>query len=191
MANAIDDPKSAQRRLFRAERTAFVTGLPSGTRERLERDLAGMVAPLFTGYEQAASYAAVGTEIDPNRIATLLPGHAVPLVGGRNLSFHVAARAEMKPGVLGIPEPAASAPQVTPDLLLVPLLAVTLAGVRLGQGGGYYDRTLAALRTTGRITAIGIAWDVQIADTLPRDPWDALLDWVATPTRLVNCAEHR
>ena len=191
MANTIDDPKPALRRLFRAERAAFVTALPPGARDRLERDLAAMVAPLLTGYHHAASYAAVGAEIDPNHIEALLPAHAFPLVSGRNLSFHVAEWAEMKPGTLGIPEPAASAPRVTPDLLLVPLLAVTHAGVRLGQGGGYYDRTLAALRATGRITAIGLAWDVQVADALPRDPWDALLDWVATPTRLVNCAKHR
>jgi 5-formyltetrahydrofolate cyclo-ligase len=191
MTDAPDDPKPALRRLFRAERAAFVAGLPPGGRERLERDLASMVTPLLVGHRHAASYAAVGAEIDPNHVEKRLPGHAFPLVTGRDLSFHVADWADLKPGVLGIPEPDASAPQVTPDLLLVPLLAVTPAGVRLGQGGGYYDRALAALRATGRLTAIGLAWDVQIADALPRDPWDELLDWVATPTRLVDCAKHR
>ncbi len=191
MTQAPDDPKPALRRLFRAERAAFVAALPPDARERLERDLAGVVAPLLTGHRHAASYAAVGAEIDQNHIEALLPGHAFPLVSGRDLSFHVADWADLRPGVLGIPEPAASARQVTPDLLLVPLLAVTLSGVRLGQGGGYYDRTLKALRAAGKVTAIGLAWDVQIADALPRDPWDEALDWVATPTRLVDCAKQR
>jgi 5-formyltetrahydrofolate cyclo-ligase len=191
MSEPADDPKPALRRLFRSERAAFVATLDAGSRDRLERDLAAIVAPLLTGFRHAASYAAVGPEIDPSHIESLLPGHAFPLVTGRALGFHVSDWADLRPGVLGIPEPAATAPQVTPDLLLVPLLAVTVAGVRLGQGGGYYDRTLATLRSGGKVTAIGLAWDVQIADALPRDPWDALLNWVATPTRLVDCAKHR
>ena len=73
----------------------------------------------------------------------------------------------------------------------MPLLAATPAGVRLGQGGGYYDRTLATLRRNSRILAIGLAWDIQVTDALPCEDWDQPLDYIATPTRLVNCAQHR
>jgi 5-formyltetrahydrofolate cyclo-ligase len=112
-------------------------------------------------------------------------------VSGPDILFHQCEWAELKPGFQNIPEPPATAPQVEPDLLLVPLLAVTLAGVRLGQGRGYYDRALARLRARRPVTAIGLAWDVQIAPALPADPWDMPLDWVATPTRLVRCADYR
>ncbi|WP_426163746.1 5-formyltetrahydrofolate cyclo-ligase [Sandarakinorhabdus sp. DWP1-3-1] len=197
MRDPTEYPKPALRRMFRSDRAAFVAAQSPAERARLEGDLAARVLPLLRGATVIASYAGVGAEVDPGPIEALLassrpPPHvAFPLVTGRDLSFHIAAWADLKPGVLGIPEPAATAPRVTPDLLLVPLLAVTTAGVRLGQGGGYYDRTLRSLRAAGPVTAIGLAWDVQLADALPRDPWDELLDWVATPTRLVDCAKHR
>jgi 5-formyltetrahydrofolate cyclo-ligase len=64
-----------------------------------------------------------------------------------------------------------------PDLLLVPLLAFDRAGNRLGYGGGYYDRTLAAL--PGR-PAIGFGYACQEVDTLPAEPHDRPLDAIAT-----------
>ena len=97
-------------------------------------------------------------------VEELLGPHAFPRISGKDLTFHMSPWADLVPGPLGIPQPPATAPQVTPDLLLVPLLAATLDGVRLGQGGGYYDRTLAALRAKGPVTAVGLAWEVQIAD---------------------------
>ena len=187
--NDMDDPKAALRRLFRSSRKAFVDGLSAIGREKLERDLAGLVVPLLAGHSVISSYAAVGSEIDPRAIEDTAhpislsrhgpgPGVAFPRVTGRVMVFHAAARAGLHPRNLGIPEPDASTPQVTPGLLLVPLLSVTAAGVRLGQGGGYYDRRLRSLRADGPVTAIGLAWDVQLTDALPREPWDELLDWV-------------
>ena len=78
-----------------------------------------------------------------------------------------------------------------PDVLLVPLLAVTLSGVRLGQGRGYYDRALAALRRRQHVLAIGLAWECQIAPTLMAEPWEMPLDMIATPQRLVDCRKSR
>ncbi len=190
----LDDPKPALRRLFRGNRKAFVAGLSLAAREALERQLADFAAPALAGARTPASYAAMGTEIDPRFVEQRLGPHAFPRIAGETLAFHTAAWRDLRPGAGGktsIPEPPADAPLVTPDLLLVPLLAVTLAGVRLGQGGGYYDRSLNALRRAGQVTAIGLAWDVQIADALPYEPHDERLDWVATPTRLVDCRKHR
>ncbi|KPF77608.1 hypothetical protein IP88_05745 [alpha proteobacterium AAP81b] len=186
-----DDPKPALRAMFRRARADFVAGLAPAARTGLEADLARVVAPALAGTERPASYAAVGAEIEPTAIEKRLGPHAFPRVTGGALSFHLAAWADLRPGFGGIPEPAATAPAIVPDLLLVPLLAVTPAGVRLGQGGGYYDRTLATLRSRGSVAAIGLAWDVQIADALPADPWDEALDWVATPTRLFDCRRPR
>ncbi len=186
-----DETKPALRRHFRRERQAFVADLPDGERSRLEQALAAQLLPALADAAVIASYAACGDEIDPRWLAAARPGLAFPRVTGAALAFHSAALPDLLPGFGSIPEPAATAPDVRPDVLLVPLVAVTLDGTRLGQGAGHYDRTLAALGTTGRITTIGLAWDVQIADALPQDPWDVALDWVATPTRLVDCRKAR
>ncbi len=53
--------------------------------------------------------------------------------------------------------PSASGPMVTPDVVLVPCLGYTRAGLRIGYGGGYYDRWLAA---HPQVTAVGVAWSV-------------------------------
>lgn len=187
MTHTPDDPKPALRQLYRDRRRGFVTGLASGQRERLERDLATVCKPLKDLYKAIASYASVGDEIDPRYVEDMLGPHAFPRIAGKDLTFHLGPWADLVPGPLGIPQPPASAPAITPELLLVPLLATTLGGVRLGQGGGYYDRTLAALRAKGPVMAVGLAWEVQIAEFLPQDAWDQGLDMVATPERLVDC----
>jgi 5-formyltetrahydrofolate cyclo-ligase len=53
-------------------------------------------------------------------------------------------------------------------------------GGRLGQGGGYYDRTLAALRAGPGVLAVGLGFAVQEIDEVPRDPHDEFLDAICT-----------
>lgn len=191
MPAAPDDPKIVLRRQLRASRAAIVRNLTPAARHASERALAIMAAPVTSRARTPASYAACGSEIDPKFIEPGLPPHAFPKISGGGLSFHGGDRTTLRPGFGNIPEPDADAPLVTPDLVLVPLIGATLAGRRLGQGGGYYDRTLARLRAAGRVTALGLAWDAQIVAALPADPWDEMLDWIATPTRLVECVRYR
>lgn len=181
--------KRALRRDFRQRRHDFVARLTPESRLALEIALADIAMPALRPARLVGSYAAVGDEMDPAQIEARIGPHAFPRVHGQALTFHVSAWSALVPGFQGIPEPAAGAPQVMPDLLLVPLVAVTPSGVRLGQGRGYYDRALAELRRRAPVTAVGIAFDVQIAESLPADPWDMPLDWVATPTRLFECAK--
>jgi 5-formyltetrahydrofolate cyclo-ligase len=82
--------------------------------------------------------------------------------------------------MFGLTEPLASAVIVAPSVLLVPLLAFDAAGHRLGYGGGYYDRTLAALHDTGKIIAVGVAYAGQEVSELPRREHDEPLDAVVT-----------
>lgn len=66
--------------------------------------------------------------------------------------------APMRTGAYGIAEPAPG-PPCLPDIVLVPMLGYTLQGERVGYGGGYYDRTLAAWREAGHaVQTIGLAW---------------------------------
>jgi 5-formyltetrahydrofolate cyclo-ligase len=179
--------KTELRRHYRAARKAYVAALPKGEREALERNLAAIVAPALASVRMAGSYAAVGDEIDPMWIEKSLGPHAFPRIAGQDIVFHQAEWSQLKPGFQNIPEPPVTAPEVQPDVLLVPLIAVTLDGVRLGQGRGYYDRALAALRRRHPVLAIGIAWECQIAPALVAEPWDMPLDLIATPQRLVDC----
>jgi 5-formyltetrahydrofolate cyclo-ligase len=183
--------KSELRKAFRAARKAHVQGLSAAERQAREQALAGIAAPLVTLPGPLASYAGVGDEIDPVHVEKLFGPHAFPRIRGRDLNFHMADWADLVPGPLRIPQPRADAPEVTPRLLLVPLIAATRTGLRLGQGGGYYDRTLARLRAAAPTIAIGLAWDVQLTDHLPAEPHDQRLDWIATPTQLVDCHWNR
>ena len=93
------------------------------------------------------------------------------------LEFHHVPDGEvLEPGSFGIPEPLSHWPRAAPDVLLVPLLAFDAQGHRLGYGGGFYDRTLAALK----VPAIGIAYAGQETDSIPREAHDRTLDMVLT-----------
>jgi len=83
-------------------------------------------------------------------------------------------------GPFGTRQPPPEAPPLRPRLLLVPLLAFDRDGWRLGYGGGYYDRTLAALRRERAVVAIGIAFAAQEVTAVPHGPGDERLDWVVT-----------
>ena len=65
-----------------------------------------------------------------------------------------------------------------PDLILVPGLAFTAAGDRLGQGGGWYDRLLADVRSD--CVTVGVCFAEQIVDVLPTEPHDVPVDFVVT-----------
>ena len=95
---------------------------------------------------------------------------------------------ELQENRFGIAEPPLSVTQIHPilniDIILMPLVAFTSQGSRLGMGGGFYDRSLAGvIEQAKRPTLIGIAHDCQQASQLPHDPWDIPMDGVITPTQ--------
>ena len=104
---------------------------------------------------------------------------------GADMEFAVFAdpwdESDCEVGPFGLMQPPGDAPVLIPDIVFVPLLGFTDEGARLGQGGGHYDRWLAAHPDT---TPIGLAWDAQRVDALPIEPHDRALGAVVTPTRL-------
>jgi len=122
-------------------------------------------------------------EADPQLLMAALAakGHrlALPRLAAKDaaLAFHHWSQNHpTQVSVFGIAEPLAHAEPVAPSVLLVPLLAFDAQGFRLGYGGGYYDRTLAALRAEGEVLAIGVAYAGQEVEKLPRGPHDQRLD---------------
>jgi len=83
----------------------------------------------------------------------------------------------MIPDRYGIPTPVDCNP-VTPDALLIPLVAFDAAGNRLGYGGGFFDRTLAAF--SPRPLAIGVGFELNRVRSLPTQPHDQPMDWIVT-----------
>ena len=156
-------------------------------------DAAAQIAAIGLGFAATrpglvvSAYSAMGSEIDPaslvERLAAAGFRTCLPVIRplGQPLTFR-----GWRPGeplvarTWGIREPADEAPEVDPDILLIPLLAFDRHGMRLGYGGGYYDRTLSRLRSLKPITTIGLAFREQEMPEVPCGPNDQRLDWVLT-----------
>ena len=82
------------------------------------------------------------------------------------------------PSGFGTLAPSEIAPRVEPDIVVMPLLGFDAKGTRLGYGGGYYDRTLAAM--SKRPLLIGYAFAAQELPFIPREPHDLPLDMIVT-----------
>ena len=137
-------------------------------------------------------YAPMRDEIDTGALfaALALAGArtALPVMAGADaaLAFSIWAPGDaLVDAAFGVSEPATDAPAVVPDIVAVPLLGFDAQGNRLGYGGGYYDRTLRALRADGEIIAVGICYDEQEFPVLPGHAGDERLDMIITDRRTI------
>ena len=133
------------------------------------------------------------SEINPlplmQRLAELGARLALPRIIGRGQPLSMRAwqfGAALNRGQWGIREPKPDAREVDPDILLVPLLAFDRAGYRIGYGAGYYDMTIARLRSLKKIIAVGIAFAVQEVPEIPKTPRDERLDLVLTEREAID-----
>jgi 5-formyltetrahydrofolate cyclo-ligase len=150
----------------------------------------------------AALYAGLGAEIDARRhLAGWLVEQgwtlALPRVEGpisKKGDGHMVFR-QWAPGdtlvhdEIGLNAPEASKPALEPDLVITPLLAFDREGRRLGQGGGYYDRALEALRARKRVFTLGLAYVGQETHGLPDEPHDQRLDAILTESEYIAVQE--
>jgi 5-formyltetrahydrofolate cyclo-ligase len=114
---------------------------------------------------------------------------ALPVVAGKGKPLTMRAFTfgdVLASGVWGIREPKPEAPEVFPDILLVPLLAFDRSGHRIGYGAGYYDMTITALRARKSVAAVGIAFAAQEVAQVPSTPRDARLDLVLTEHEIID-----
>jgi 5-formyltetrahydrofolate cyclo-ligase len=179
--------KAAARKLARAKR-ATLTNIDAPA--RLAEAMLAQHAPPKGAI--IAGYWPMGDEMDPRPLMLALAsrGHtmALPVTPprGQPLAFHAwAPSAALRPGPMGTSEPVAGE-ALRPDVVLVPLLAFDRTGRRLGYGGGYYDRTLAALPGA---KAIGIAYAGQEMPEVPAGPQDMRLPLIATEDSVIICGD--
>ncbi len=109
-----------------------------------------------------------------------------PRVEGEGLVFcPVESPRELSPGYMGILEPLTPPlAQEEIDIFLVPGVAYDLQGYRLGMGRGFYDRVLS--QKGGWQLALGVAYDFQLVEALPRDWWDRQVDLIVTERRMLT-----
>ncbi|MFN3208841.1 MAG: 5-formyltetrahydrofolate cyclo-ligase [Roseovarius sp.] len=161
----------ALRREMSRDELARQAGLVGGALDRVLTELCGVTV---------AGYWPIRGELDlrPWLARAIERGArvALPVVEqtGRPVAFHLWAPGDrMTRGIWNIPVPAEARP-VAPDIVIAPLLGVDEACFRLGNGGGYYDMTLAALSPRPR--AIGVGHDFCPVQTIFPQPWDVPMD---------------
>jgi len=137
-----------------------------------------------------SGYLPMGDEADVLPLLRAVQGKvelALPVVPGKALPLLFRSwrpGGELVKGVFGTSHPPVANPEIEPDLLLVPLLGFDGNGHRLGYGGGYYDRTLAALRARRKIVAVGIGFEAQYFPSLPVASHDQRLDFMVTEQKV-------
>ena len=136
----------------------------------------------------------IRTEINPlplmRRLVAAGASLALPVVIGRGKPLILRAYAfgdALATGQWGLREPKPEAPEVFPDLMIVPLAAFDRTGHRIGYGGGYYDMTITRVRAMKSVAAIGIAFAAQEIERVPATPRDARLDLVLTEREVIDC----
>lgn len=185
--------KEEIRNLIRVEKRSL-------TKDRMDR--AGEVVseiletfPLYLEIDTIYCYASYNQELPTKRLIenALNAGKkvALPKVEGKNIRFYyINDFSQVATGYQNIPEPTANiiaAPTVDqPVLMLLPGLAYTMAGHRLGYGGGFYDRYLSKV-ADGAIYTCGIGYDFQVLKELPKESYDIPVEYLITPSMLTIC----
>ena len=164
-----------------------------GSRDHTPTAIAARPFPVDVAGKIVSGFSPMKTEINPmplmRKLADVGARLALPAIAGRGKPLIMRAwsfGAPLASGQWGIREPTADAPEVAPDILIVPLAAFDRAGHRIGYGAGYYDMTINALRARKPVTANGIAFAAQEIPHVPATERDARLDLVLTEREVID-----
>jgi len=175
--------RSALRRDAKALRDALSEGFRAEASEAVCRNIAAL--PEYASARTVFAYYPMGSELDPRPLLekALCEGKTVALpkvMGRERMAFYpVTSWDSLLPGPFGLREPESGGDEILPqtgDLILVPCLLFSREGQRVGYGGGYYDRWLAA---HGEGAAMIVAFSAQEAAITP-EAHDVALRRIAT-----------
>jgi len=184
---AIKQAKAALRQAILARRAAADVASRSRYSHAITQKLCAL--PAYRVASVVAAYASFGSEFDSSEFLGRVLRDGKQLVLPRinlaqralELRHVIDLGADLVSGVWGIREPAERCPIIAVakiEFMLVPGVAFTTSGARLGYGGGYYDRLLASLDP--RVVRIAAAFELQMVDHLPEGPHDHRVDQVVT-----------
>lgn len=154
---------------------------------------AGKLSEWLAGWRGAAvaGYLPIRSELDPRPAmaeASARGPVAVPVIVAKDAPLRFALwtpEMALVPGPFGTLRP--EEPEyITPEIVLVPLVAFDRRGGRLGYGGGFYDRTLEQLRAAGPVHAAGLAYAAQEVEAVPLEPTDQPLDLIITERDIIE-----
>ncbi len=192
--NAPDTVISDQKAKLRAAALARRDALPAEMRAQAAEAIAARGLPFELKPGMIVSgFMAMKSEINPlplmRRLSEAGARLALPAIKGRGHPLIIRAYKfgdALARGQWGIREPTPDAPEVAPDVLLVPLAAFDRAGQRIGYGAGYYDRTIAGLRARKDVTAVGLAFAAQEVEAVPAAGHDEGLEFVLTEREVID-----
>ena len=146
---------------------------------------------IFRSAKKIACYYPIGSEVLTQDIMQEILGDGkelfLPKVDGDNLSFRkIGGLKDLEKGAFGIMEPKDNCPEGKEfDIVLVPAVAMTKKGIRLGYGHGYYDRFLSELN----VKTISLTYSKQIVKSIPYSEKDVKIDWVVTEEKSIDTSK--
>ena len=187
---SLSSGKNQLRKLYTSRRNAMCETELADCSVRICENIRSL--DIYRNSECVAGFFALGAEPD---ISSLFPEKRffLPRYNGGTKAYEMVEMRDIEHdlvvGRYNIPEPrqeleAADAAWCGENLLyLVPAVACDLRGVRLGRGGGFYDRLLSDVK----LPVVGVIFSCQLADALPSEEHDVRLDMVVTEEKSVVC----
>ncbi|MEM1131810.1 MAG: 5-formyltetrahydrofolate cyclo-ligase [Pseudomonadota bacterium] len=193
--NDISTEKAALRAMLRKRRNSFFAALSPSAKELCFSATPGPVRAIFDDTKVVGSYHAITseatTEIYHNLLVNRRKSVSLPYFDTRDAEMVFRRWRPGEPlerGPFDVMQPLGDTQEVTPDLLIAPLVGFDSKGRRLGQGGGHYDRYFARHPDVLRI---GLAWSVQQYEVIPIEEHDQLLDCIITQEGVITPASSR
>ncbi|MBF0191874.1 MAG: 5-formyltetrahydrofolate cyclo-ligase [Magnetococcales bacterium] len=196
----MDHTKATLRQRLRTERRALSAEQVAERSAVIMRHVAN--APFYQRARRIGLYLPVDNEVDPTSLfhtaAQIGQACFLPVVdpNTRSMDFFPYRPGDpLQPGAFGIPQPVTAPDRAGSldindlDLVVQPLIGFDRTGCRLGFGGGYHDRALGARGASPTPIRLGVAYAFQELPSLPHEPHDIRMGWVATEQGLLCCHE--
>jgi len=202
----VSEPIAASKTRLRARARERLAGVPAAERDAKSERIVERLEALAE-VRQAAHlllHRSLPSEVNLEAVlaAALARGQRVlaPRIDGPSLRFvAIDYDTSWRRSTLGVLEPESGAAADPAELfgargesvVAVPGLAFDERGGRLGRGGGHYDRFLREARQSGQLVAIGVAFDTQIVERVPRADCDEPVDRIVTESRVIEARAPR
>lgn len=166
--------------------------LPQVRAEKSKKILESLEAlDLFINAKNILFYYTNGSEVNTVPLIEKITKHKkvfLPRIVGKNefIALEFTGQEKLKKGAYDIPEPSLEeerGDEKNLDLIIVPGVAFDKEGVRIGMGKGFYDRFLSKME---KVPRIGLAFNEQMLDQLPKDPYDENVDIIITDKTILN-----